>query len=884
MKNTHGGSGTPVDRYDLAARAGQNGLWDWDLTTSRIHYSPEWASLFGCAGAEFSSTLEEWFRRIHPEDLASVQSAINAHLAQGAAQFEIRHRMIHQDGCYRWMSCQGVITRDDTGRAIRVSGLHVDITAEKVVDSLTGLPNRILLMDRLTRSIQKARKSTDFLFAVLILDLDLFESGIDKLQTTNTDSLIIAAARRLETSLRAEDASAGNGRAHLIARSVGEEFIILLDRLSALVEAKKIAELLLKEILAPFEFNGREVFLSPSIGIAISATEYRNAEEALRDADTALYRAKAFGKSRCEVFDTAVLESTRNRDQMEQDLEEALSRNQFLVFYQPILSLSTNRILGFEALVRWNHPSRGMIAPLEFIPAAEKSGFIIPLSRWILQEACRQLKIWKQDSRVEKKLWVSVNLSGTQFMQPSLAKEIREILFDLDLDASGLMLELTESAVMENPEAARSLLMQLRVMGARIGLDDFGTGYSSLAYLSRFPLDFLKIDHSFIKNIETGNDTVEIVRTIIALARQLGLHVIAEGIENSKQLELLRSLQCEYGQGFWFSKAVDSGKALSLLLDAFAFAEDSGSPRNVESELNPSAAVQILSPRLKRNLTANRKYILVALAAIILGICGILASRLNRLSSPPASHESLPPTASEPAKVEQPAPSASIVEKVSMPEIQKSIPATGSPQSPAPSGVSPARPNGIPGPKLQKEPLAAAIALKSPTTVGAAKSTPKEAQATNNQKESLPAPAILPRLTSNKAPELREQKESPATIIPTPAAVPKNARKTGTQAAYELPVVHDHVLGSCKGVLKFESDGVSFISEKGKDSFYFKYPEYSYALEHEHLIIKTGTGTFRFKSTGASNKEANRSQLSDFYRKISRLYQDSSSTKAAGGR
>ena len=354
--------------------------------------------MLGCVGDEFGNTVEEWFKRIHSEDLASVQGEINNRLAQGSTQFEIRHRMLHQDGCYRWMSCQGVITRDNTGRAIRVTGLHVDITAEKVVDPLTGLPNRILLMDRLARSVQKARKSESFVYAILIIDLDLFESGIDRLHTTNADSLIVAAARRMETALRADDSSAVNNRsAHLVARSVGEEFIVLLEGLSALDEAKKTADRLLKEILAPFEFNDREVFLSPSIGIALSATGYQTAEQVLRDADTALYRAKAFGKSCCEVFDTAVLELNRSRDNLEKDLEEALGRNEFLLFYQPILSLSTNRIVGFEALVRWKHRSRGLVAPTEFIPIAEKNGFIIPLSRWILQQACTQLKIWKQD-------------------------------------------------------------------------------------------------------------------------------------------------------------------------------------------------------------------------------------------------------------------------------------------------------------------------------------------------------------------------------------------------------------------------------------------------------------------------------------------------------
>jgi diguanylate cyclase (GGDEF)-like protein len=625
---------TPVDQFNKATQGGQNALWDWDLTTNRIRYSPEWISMLGFEGTEFGDTLEEWFGRIHLEDLEAVQDGIDKHLAQGSAHFEIRHRMLHQDGCYRWMSCQGVITRDDTGRAIRINGIHVDITADRGVDSPTGLPNRVLLMDHLTQSIQNTVKHKDFLFAVLIIDLDLFESGIDQLQTLNTDSLIVSAARRIEAFLKAGDISAANKRTHLIARSIGEEFIILLDGLSSLVEVEKTADALLKELIAPFKFYEREVSLSPSIGISVSTTGYQKAEEALRDADTALYRAKAFGKSCYVVFDSAAMDSARRLNRLGNDLEEALRRNEFLVHYQPILSLSANRILGFEALLRWNHPSRGIILPMEFIPTAERNGFIIPLGRWVLHEACRQLKIWKQDPRIPKELWVSVNLSGKQFSEPSLTKDIRGILLELGLDASGLVFELTEGTMMENREAARSLMMQLRALGARIGLDDFGTGYSSLALMRWFPLDFVKIDRTLIRSIETSRDTVEIVRSMIAFSRQSGLHAIAEGIENSNQLELLQSLQCEYGQGFLFSEAVDSGKAQTLLLEGFSGRE------KIEKPSASSGSLEMLplgqNSRLRRDEkqvpVTNWKYVLIAITIIILCILGILVTRMHLLS------------------------------------------------------------------------------------------------------------------------------------------------------------------------------------------------------------------------------------------------------------
>lgn len=652
-----------MDRYDLAAQGADDGIWDWDLTTSRIHYSHGWTSMLGFAESEFGNTTEEWFRRIHPEDITSVKREIDAHLEGRSTQFEIRHRMLHQDGCYRWMSCHGVITRDDSGRAVRIAGIHADISSEKVVDSLTGLPNRLLLLDRLTRSIEKAKKQVDFLFTVLIVDLDLFESGTSRLETLNCDSLVVAAARRLETALRTRDSFVREGRADLVARSGGEEFIVLIEGLSEVGEATSIAERLLKVILAPFSLNNREVSLSASIGIALSVTGYRNPEDALRDAGTALHRARSLGKSRCEVFDTAILQSAQVRHQLEQDLHGALSRNEFLVHYQPIVSLASNKIVGFEALVRWNHPSRGIVSPMEFIPVAEETGLIVPLNRWVMQEACRQLKEWKANPRIPKDLWVSVNLSGAQFMHPSLVEEIRETLLEVDLDAGGLMLELTEGTVMEHPEETRRLLMQLRVMGARIGLDDFGTGYSSLAYLRRFPLDFLKIDYSFVRSIENGPDPLEIIRAICILAHQLGLRVIAEGIENSRQLDLVRSLDCEYGQGFLFSRAVSSEQAEALLQKGFAPQEDVQLPillpekSDSETDLSLPSALTFSVPVFSREsekkpkFWTKRKCALVGLTALILLFMGGLLARLDRLTSPPVAYTSPPVSAAKPEEL-----------------------------------------------------------------------------------------------------------------------------------------------------------------------------------------------------------------------------------------
>ena len=861
-----------MDRYELAAQGADNVLWDWDLTTSRLHYAPGWISMLGYSESECGSTSEEWFKRIHPEDLESVQQEIASHLEKGSTQFEIQHRMLHQDGCYRWMSCQGVITRDEAGRPVRITGFHADITAEVVVDTLTGLPNRHLLLNRLTRAIEKARKQEDFLYAVFMVDLDLFESGINHLETVNGDALIVAAARRLESALRTKDSFSREGRADLVARSGGEEFLILLEGLSEVAEAKKVAERLLKAILAPFAFNGRDVSLSASIGIALSATGYGNPEEVLRDTDAALYRAKSLGKCRCEVFDTAILESTQNQQQLGKELHGALSRNEFLVFYQPIISLSSNRVEGLEALVRWKHPSRGMVFPGEFISVAEKTGQIVSLGRWVLQEACRQLKDWQKNPRISKDLWVSVNLSGVQFTQPSLAKNIRDILLESGLDAGSLMLELTENIAMENPEAAQSLLMELRVMGARIAIDDFGTGYSSLAYLRRFPLDYLKIDHSFVRSIENKPDVREIIRTIRTLAHQLGLRVIAEGIENAKQLDLIRSLGCEYVQGFLYSKPVSSDQVEMLLWDGFAYGADglpaktgAGNDSGTGFSHNPSPAAPVPDPDRKRCRKTigmfKRKWVLIGLTITILLFMGGMLAKVDRFTSPPVAYSSPP---NPPIAAENPERTAA------SPVVAEKPPAGNNEQAPvdtlkvdAPEFVvSKIETQKAAAPKadVSKVDAPKAAALKVAVSKAAVSKVDAQKSAAPKVDDSK---ATAPEFAASKV----DAQKAAAPIVddPKPTAPIVDASKveknTPQEATDSYRVEHDHRIGSCKGTLKINRDGVSFVSEKAKDSFNFKHSQCAYDLDYDHLIIRVESKVFRFKSVTAITSKENTSDL-----------------------
>src|SRR5215510_383623 len=543
-----------------SARADSEALWEWNLASDRIHFSPRWISLTGCEEHEVGNTPDEWLNRVHPEELADVLRQLEAARADEGNELEFRHRLRHKDGRYRWTACRVSVVRDSGGAAVRLMGAHADVTAETVTDRLTGLPNRLLLIDRLAHSIERAQKYEGFHYALLLLDLGGQSSA----------SLLTAAARRLETSLRIANAAPTLRSNDIVARVEGDQFAVLLDGLKAVSHAKVVADRLLKEILAPFTINGREVFLSASIGVAVSATGYTEAADVLRDADTALHRARMLGGSHCEVFDTGILQSHQAELQLEGDLKDALERREFRLLYQPIVSMTSNQIVGFEALVRWHHPVLGVISPVDFIPIAERTELIVPLGEWILREACVRLRAWHDNPTFPADLWIAVNLSGVQLKDPTLVQRVRTALSDSGLQSRSLVLELTESMAMENPTGVKSLLMELRSIGVRISIDDFGTGYSSLAHLRQFPVDALKFDRSFVRGIETRQDSAAIVGTLTDMALQLGLQVVAEGIENEQQLALLRSLRCHAAQGYLFAKPLDEGKATEILSTGLA--------------------------------------------------------------------------------------------------------------------------------------------------------------------------------------------------------------------------------------------------------------------------------------------------------------------------
>lgn len=476
----------------------------------------------------------------------------------------ILHR---RDNTHFWADINTVPIRNEHGQVTHFVSVMREVTERKNAeeqlrrnafhDPLTGLPNRLLFTERLTQIISRSKQIVGRKFAVLFLDLDRFKVINDSLGHMVGDQLLIAIARRLETCVKRTD---------IVARLGGDEFTILLDDIQTEDAASHVAERIHQELALPFTLNGYEVFTTVSIGIALSTTDFNHTEDLLRGADIAMYRAKASGKACHEVFDTEMHNEAMRQMQLENDLRRALERGEFRVYYQPIVSLTTGRLAGFEALMRWQHPERGLVSPGDFIPIAEETGLILPMGQWILMEACRQLSEWQKKYPQYRRLSMSVNISSRQFSQRGTIDLLKDVLEKTGLNPALLKLEITETAIMENTESAMEILLALKKMGVQLSVDDFGTGYSSLGYLYRFPMDVLKIDRSFISRVDTDGEKLELVRTIITLAWNLGMDVIAEGVETTKQLAQLKMLKCEYGQGYLFSKPMSAEHTEKFLL------------------------------------------------------------------------------------------------------------------------------------------------------------------------------------------------------------------------------------------------------------------------------------------------------------------------------
>ena len=554
-------------RYALAERGTNDGLWDWDLLNDSFYLSPRWREMVGHCEHQVKNSSKEWLGRVHPEDRAAFEAEIEGSLGGTGDSLQCEHRILHEDGRTLWVLNRGLIVRDKDGRAVRVVGAQTDITRRKHVeeqllyqakhDNLTGLPNRVALEERLSASIERTRNDEGYLFCVLFLDLDRFKNVNDSLGHSIGDDMLIATAKRLEACVRPTDT---------VSRLGGDEFVILLDGLNDDADATWLARKIQQAISRPLDLDGHELFMTASIGIVHQPDGYERPEDLLRDADIAMYTAKDLGRARHEVFEVDMHSKIVSRLTLETDLRRAVEKEEFLVYYQPIVSLSTGRIVAFEALLRWKHPERGMVSPAEFIPLAEETGLIVPIGLQVLRESCLQMHDWQKRFPELVPLTIDVNLSNVQLNQQDILNQLAATLYETGLDGSKLRLEITESALAQNEESAISTLSQIRGLGVHTHIDDFGTGYSSLGALHRFPLTGLKIDRSFISRMEDNGDDTEIVHTITSLAHNLGMDVIAEGVEIPAQLARLRSMNCDYAQGYLFSEPVcgeDAGKLLT---------------------------------------------------------------------------------------------------------------------------------------------------------------------------------------------------------------------------------------------------------------------------------------------------------------------------------
>jgi diguanylate cyclase (GGDEF)-like protein/PAS domain S-box-containing protein len=553
------------ERYALAVRGANDGLWDWDLETDTIFYSQRWKGMLGFSDDDIGNSPSEWFDRIHPDDRPPFRRHLEAHLAGDSDHFGFEHRMRNLEGEYLWVLARGVAIRNAEGKPYRMAGSQTDITARKKAehqlqhdalhDGLTGLANRVLFMDRLACALADLQRQAQPNFAVLFFDLDRFKNINDSLGHTVGDKLLVGIARRLEHFLRPGDT---------VARLGGDEFAILIHRVDDASGAIHVADRIQEVLNMSFSIDGHDVIVTASIGIAHSSTGYTNPEEILRDADIAMYRAKAEGKARYEVFDRDMHQSAVALLKLETELRRSIHSGDFVMNYQPIVSLEHGRIVGFEGLVRWQHPERGIVTPSHFIAIAEETGLIVPLGWWVLRESCTQTRLWQRDYPSDPPLWISVNMSGKLFMRSDMVDELMGILEETGLDPKNLRIEVTENVVMDHAETAVRNLMELRSMGIKLSVDDFGTGYSSLSYLQRFHYDSLKIDRTFVSQLGVPGESRAIVETILNLANSLGIGVVAEGIETEDQVDRLRQMQCSHGQGYWFARplAVEAAEQL----------------------------------------------------------------------------------------------------------------------------------------------------------------------------------------------------------------------------------------------------------------------------------------------------------------------------------
>ena len=554
-----------VERRALALTGAGDMIWDWDVASDKVFTSPETETALGLKHGSLDGPAAKWLDVLHQFDRDRFRATLDSVLEQRRGRVAQDFRMRTADGHYLWFSLRARPVVGSDGEVVRLVGTLTDVTESKtaeerllhdaVHDNLTGLPNRELFIDRLQSVLGLAKADAAIRPTVMVIDLDRFKQVNDFVGMAVGDSILLTLARRLGRLIKPQDT---------LARLSGDQFglIVLSERDLARITA--LAETIRKTLRAPITFRDREIFLTASIGLALADSESQRAEEVLKDAELAMYHAKRGGGDRIDVFKAAMRARKSDRLLIESDLRRALERDEIVILYQPIVRLEDRSIAGFEALARWNHPKLGRLSPAEFINIAEETGLIVELGLFVLDRTARQLSTWQRTLRHREPLFASVNVSSRQLLRHDLIQDLRTVLARAPLTRGSLKLELTESVVMENPEHAAQMLHRIRELGAGLALDDFGTGYSSLSYLQRFPFDTIKIDQSFVRTTAKGTRPV-ILRSIITLAHDLGMDVVAEGAETDSDAVELSQLGCEFAQGFVFGEPMSAERARALL-------------------------------------------------------------------------------------------------------------------------------------------------------------------------------------------------------------------------------------------------------------------------------------------------------------------------------
>ena len=586
------------DRYRLAETGANDGLWDWDLIGDRIYYSTRWKAMLGFADAQITDSPSEWIGRVHPDDRAGAEKLRSDHFSGVSDQFRAECRVLHRDGQYRWVLIRGVAQRDQAGRAIRAAGSFTDITERKMAeeqlrfeamhDALTGLANRVKLSDRIGDALCRLKRDPAERFAVMFMDLDRFKVINDSLGHLVGDKFLVEIARRLSGFVRGGDTLARSCRDD-VARIGGDEFVLLVQNIHHDSDVLHVADRLHTALSEPFVIDEHEICTGVSIGIAVAHENYGSVTEILRDADTALYQAKGSGRNCTRIFDPEMHDRAMTQWRTETELRQAIEKDQLVLHYQPVIA-ADGSLACMEALVRWRHPTRGLLAPDAFIPVAEESDLIVRLGRWVLRNACRQLKAWVDEHREHADLPVSVNMASKQFALPTFTEEITRILSEADISPRALRLEITETVAMRDAHATMQTLLRLNSMGVLIDVDDFGTGYSSLSYLHRMPVHALKIDRSFVGSMHDDSVSRSIVRAITILAHSLNVGVIAEGVETPELAQLCREIGCDFYQGYFLARPMDAQAAERFIAATRPYRSGSNTLRVVSPASQPNAA------------------------------------------------------------------------------------------------------------------------------------------------------------------------------------------------------------------------------------------------------------------------------------------------------